>query len=147
MTEKPNTLLYSDTFQQLWKDYSERRYSHEEMKRMTSEAWKKFQAAEAKLAEFLLENGNPPIEIGGMKPYLSEEIAASVTQENEEEVRFWLQRSELNVADFEVLKLDGSAVKRYIRNRIRDGVDPTSFPEFMKVSVRPRLNVRGWDKD
>lgn len=141
--------LYSDGLMQLWEDYANARVKHEELKRATSDAHAAMRVAEGKFAEFLLDHGNPPIEIGGMKPYLSEEIGTSVTQENNADVRAWLTEKvgADKVSDYETIVLDGAAVKRLVRNEIKEGVDPTTYPDFLKVSVRPRLNVRGWDKD
>lgn len=152
MAKSPRSLgdksaLYSETFKALWREYRAARMWHDQLKAQIGPAWDRQMAAEEKLVEALIDAGSTTFEIDDFKPYLREETNLSVTQENEGQVVTWLVASGENPRDFTMTKLDGNAVKRFIRSQLTEGSDPDSYPDFLKLKVRQRLSVRGWDKE
>ena len=136
--------MYSEHFKRLWDLYREYREEHETYRARADERYAQMKRAEDELVAAMMDSGSTNFEIDGMKPYLSADRSCSVNQENMAEVEQWLNEQKGGAETFKRLIIDPWAVKRLVREEIKDGADPSSYPEFLKVAVRPRLNVRGW---
>jgi hypothetical protein len=137
-------LMYSEHFKRLWIKYRGMRNAHELYKSEQEKAFVEMKRAEEELVNAMLDSGSTNFEIDGMRPYLSADRSCSVNQDNVAEVEQWLEVQRGGAESFKRLIIDPWAVKRLVREEIKDGADPSSYPEFLKVAVRPRLNVRGW---
>jgi len=136
--------MYSENFQRLWEDYKTVRLLHEKHRQEADRYYALMKRREGDLVQIMLDSGATNFEIDGMKPYLSADRSCSVNNENIAEVEQWLEQQRGGAEPFKRLIIDPWAVKRLVREEIKDGADPSSYPEFLKVAVRPRLNVRGW---
>jgi len=136
--------MYSEHFQRLWGSYKYAREKHEQFRGLADAAYKVMKHSEDALVQAMMDSGSTNFEIDGMKPYLSADRSCSVNNENIAEVEQWLEQQRGGAEPFKRLIIDPWAVKRLVREEIKDGADPSSYPEFLKVAVRPRLNVRGW---
>lgn len=136
--------MYSEHFQRLWETYRVFRSSHENARALADNFYRQMKQAEEELVSAMLDSDATNFEIDGMKPYLSADRSCSVNQENMAEVEQWLNEQKGGAETFKRLIIDPWAVKRLVREEIKDGADPSSYPEFLKVAVRPRLNVKGW---
>jgi len=136
--------MYSEHFQRLWASYKSHRQIHEQIRRQADEWYAAMKRAEDALVQAMMDGGATIFEIDGMKPYLSADRSCSVNNENIAEVEQWLEQQRGGAEPFKRLIIDPWAVKRLVREEIKDEADPSSYPEFLKVAVRPRLNVRGW---
>jgi len=136
--------MYSEHFQRLWAQYKVHRQAHENARQLADEFYARMKRAEDELVQVMMDSGSTNFEIDGMKPYLSADRSCSVNNENIAEVEQWLEQQRGGAEPFKRLIIDPWAVKRLVREEIKDGADPSHYPEFLKVAVRPRLNVRGW---
>ena len=137
--------MYSEHFKRLWSAYKRARLLHEQFKADTELAYKNLKMIEGELVDAMVDTGaDDPVPIEGMKIYLSADRSCSVNQDNMAEVEQWLNEQKGGAETFKRMIIDPWAVKRLVREEIKDGADPSSYPEFLKVAVRPRLNVRGW---
>ena len=136
--------MYSEQFMRLWERYKAFRASHERHRGMADEAYKLMKHAESELVQAMLDADAKNFEVDGMKPYLTADRECSVTKDNIEQVQAWLDSQRGGAEPFMRTAVDPWAVKRLVREELKDGVDPESYPEFLKVAVRPRLNVKGW---
>lgn len=136
--------MYSAQFLRLWERYKAFRVDHEKCKRLAEEHYKDMKRVESELVQAMLDADATNFEVDGMKPYLSADRECSVTKDNIEQVHAWLDSQRGGAEPFMRTAVDPWAVKRLVREELKDGVDPESYPEFLKVAIRPRLNVKGW---
>jgi hypothetical protein len=136
--------MLSEDFKKLWESYRHARARHEELKRQCDDAWILRSQLERSLVDVMVDGNHRSFEQDGMVAYLTTRQDCSVTQENEAQVMAWLNGRFGSYEDFMVLKLDAAAVKRLVKAELKDGASPYDYPEFLKVTTRPRLNVRGW---
>lgn len=142
--------MYSEQFMRLWGNYREARKEKERLKKESDDAYEAFKKAEAVLVDAMLDADSDRFDADGMTIYRSANRECSVTSGsngkpgNIEQVAAWLDKERGGKETFMRLQIDPWAVKRLVREELKDGVDPESYPAFLKVAVRPRLNVKGW---
>lgn len=136
--------MYSEQFMRLWQTYRSFRSMHETYRSQADTAYAAMKRAESELVQAMLDADATTFEVDGMKPYLSADRECSVTKDNIEQVTEWLNSQRGGAEPFMRTAVDPWAVKRLVREELKDGVDPESYPAFLKVAVRPRLNVKGW---
>ena len=134
----------SDSFKELILCYRLARKAHEDALEHTEKLYKDRAQLERQVVEAMLEGNHRRLDHDGALIYLSDHVGVAVNQQNQADVVQWLNTRRGGVDDFMVLQLDGARVKRMVRKELEDGALPSEYPDFMKVSTRPRLNVRGW---
>lgn len=141
------TSLYSEHFTRLWQNYEDARVAYELLKGQLGEAKAAMETAERKLIDAMLDAKVNHMEINGLQPHMATITDVTVTQKAHEEIEAWLERERGGADTFKRFILDGNLVKRFIREEIKDGAEPSSYPACLKVAVRTVLRVRGWDKE
>jgi len=138
-----------DAIAELWRIYTLERSLHEQAQADEVMRSKRRREAEDALIEGMLSIGMRTAEIGGRAFSLRRQVNISVTKENEDEVRGWLAITlgQDAAQDYLEVKVKRYAVERMVKEGLREGKAPESYPAFLKLYDRPRISVRGWDNE
>lgn len=133
----------------LWNAYREARLKHEAAQEAEKIASERRRGCEEDLIEGMLAVGMRAAEINGRAFSLRRQVNISVTKDNEDDVRGWLaiELGQDAAQDYLEVKVKRFAVERMVKEGLREGKDPESYPKFLKLYDRPRISVRGWDND
>lgn len=131
-------------------DYFAARALYDDIHAESKVAFSAWRAAEYELIEAMLKEKRPVVSegvFGGQHLLVSlrKQFGCSVTIENEDRIREWLTEVEGSDADFVVEKVNKPALLEHLKQRIDDALlDESEVPDFLKLSSRPGITVRGW---
>lgn len=124
--------------------YLEARSVYDNIHKLSQEAHQKMKSMEYELVDEMLNTGVSSQGMDdGLSIHLRKQYNCSVTQQNEEQVREWLIETEGDDSQFVVEKVNKPALLEWMKDK---GLEPDDAPEFLKLSTRPGLTVRGWNK-
>jgi hypothetical protein len=125
--------------------YYAARRDYDEKKALSNAADGERRRLERELVDYMMEHQIKSVDrMDGTKPLLASSVSASVTKENAEEIRQWLLETVGDDSDFMETIVSKPAVIELLKKKIKEGDDPSDFPEFLKVDTRPTLRVNGW---
>jgi hypothetical protein len=125
--------------------YYEARADYDAKHKASSDADKVRRARERELVDYMIEHQIKKVSRNdGTTPLLVSATSIACNQENAEQIRKWLVETEGDDSDYMVNVLSKPAVLELVKKKIKQGDDPTEFPEFLKVDARPTLRVDGW---
>ena len=126
-------------------DYYAARAAHDDAKARATELEKSRRAAEAKLIDFMLDEGTTGVKRDdGTSVGLRQSVSLSCTKDNTDPIREWLMDELGDDSDFVEEVVSKPALTELVKNRIAQGCGEDDFPEFMRVNTRPIISVQGW---
>lgn len=139
----------TEAIEALWQNYCDARAAHETAQAEEVSTSRSKRDAEEALINGMLAIGMRTAEIDGRAFSLRRQVNISVTKDNEDDVRGWLaiELGQDAAQDYLEVKVKRFAVERMVKEGLREGKDPESYPKFLKLYDRPRISVRGWDND
>lgn len=125
--------------------YVAARDEHDARKEETTKAYKAWKAAENELIDAMLDQGMPQVKTDeGLTVSLRKNLNFSCTKDNFTAIREWLKESVGDDLSYVEETVSKSALTTLIKSMIEDdGAHESEFPEFLNVSTRPGLSVRG----
>lgn len=125
--------------------YYEARADYDEKHKASSEADAVRRQRERELVDYMMEHQIKKIaREDGTTPMLVSATSIACNKDNAEQIREWLRDTEGDDADYMETVLSKPAVLELVKKKLKQGDDPTDFPEFLKVDSRPTLRVDGW---
>lgn len=127
-------------------DYYQARAHYDECRAMSNEADRARRKAEAKVVDAMLDESCEGMKRNdGTSIALRQQFSLSVTVDNQDMIRGWLVETEGDDAPFVEEKVNKEALIELVKARIHQSEVPEEdFPDFLNVSTRPGLSVRGW---
>jgi uncharacterized protein YggL (DUF469 family) len=122
----------------------------DEKKEVYTRAYEECKRAEKELIESMIEDGVKSFKLDGVAPVelgvsLRKNFAVSCTQDNEQQVRSWLETEDGDITKFEKLVLFKPFVVAWLKERVEKGtIDQHAIPDFLNFSMTPTVMVKGW---
>lgn len=128
-------------------DYLAARHEWEEAKKFASHLHDRVEAKKTQLIDAMLaENMRAYPRKDGLLISLRRSFSCSVTQENTDQIREWLVEKLGDDKPYVKEVVDKPALTEHLKE-MAETTDLADFPEFLRVSTRPDVAVRGWNRD
>jgi hypothetical protein len=131
------------TIQERLEAYLEAREDYDVAHDLSSKAHARMKALETELVDEMV--GTHTQSHGtkdGIHVSLRKQFNCSVTQANETQIRNWLNDTEGDDSQFVVEKVHKPALVEWLKQK---DYGPEDVPDFLKLSTRPGITVRGWN--
>jgi hypothetical protein len=118
----------------------------DDAKEAHSRAYEACKTAERQLVESMLEEGVKSFKLSEeLGVSLRKNFTVSCNQENEPQVRAWLEEVHGDVTKFEKLVLYKPSVVAYLKEQVeKETIDLHAIPDFLNFSMTPTVMVKGW---
>lgn len=133
-------------------EYLKTRLAYDDAHAVSSDRYKQYQGAKAKLSEAMVEAQQQGVkfrdgELAGMNFFLKNQFGISCNAENEEQIKEWLHDRYGDVHEFTTQKV----VKKTVEDRLKSDIegeqlDEFEVPDFMKLKTRPDVSCTGYKK-
>lgn len=126
--------------------YFAARRCYEDAKALANGFAADMQRAKAQLIDEMVNEGTRTIGgEDGTTVSLRRSFTCSVTKDNYDAIREWLMDALGDDSPFVKEVVDKPSLQEKLREMVDDdGVDITTLPQFLRVSARPDVSVRGW---
>ncbi len=127
--------------------YYDARAAYKEAKANSDKLYWEMKGIENDLIDSLLDEDLQGFKrTDGVSVNLQSQVSISVTQENNSDIRHWLLATVGDDVGFVRETVHKGSLYEYVKTQIEEGKDASEFPDFLKVSTRPTLYVRGLGK-
>lgn len=125
--------------------YIQARAHHDECKAVASEAYSAMMRAKARMIDEMLNEETKSIKReDGVTISLRRSFTLSVTKDNTDAIREWLIEAYGDDSPYVKEVVDKKALTDKVKAEVEAGADEQDLPEFLAVSTRPDVTVRGW---
>ena len=126
-------------------DYVVCRREYELQRGLLKEAYSSMMRAKARMIdEMLAEETKAFKRDDGLHVILRKSVTFSTAQKMADTIRDWLVETVGDDQPFIEEKISKKALSAYIKQKLDDGADESDFPEFLRLSTRPDVTVRGF---
>jgi hypothetical protein len=132
-------------FEDVVADYIVARRFHEEIDAKKKKAYKAYKAAESKLVDAMLDNGELSRKFEtGITLSLKKFVDFKANEANTQEVLEWLEEQGEVADDYVGKSIKKVRLREFLKNHIAENGSIQDIPESMEVDERPNLSVNGW---
>ena len=122
------------------------REAYDRAKAIATEAEKAMRRHEAKVIDAMLAEKQRSVRReDGTTVTLRKRVSFSSTADNRSAIRAWLIETEGSDHDFVEEVVARDTLSEYLTKKLEEGYSPDDFPEFLNVSDRPGITVKGWN--